>query len=165
MISFRQDNFWFNYRAVGIITRPDAQGTTEILVTTEAHLPFCYLPGGRVKLGEDAKTALTREIKEELGVRAEIGALLIVAETFHPHADGSQGHNVELYFSVILPEASAVYDAATPFSGCETEPALTFFWQRSNAKGNGVRPLVPYFLRDLLSQPLPSYPVHIVHRE
>jgi 8-oxo-dGTP pyrophosphatase MutT (NUDIX family) len=165
MISFRRDAFQFNYRAAGIITRPGAAGGTEVLVTTEAHLPFCYLPGGRVELGEDAQTALVREMREELGMRAAVGSLLVVAETFHPHGDGSQGHNVELYFSVSLPNAPQLYEAASAFPGCDSELDLLFFWQRPDADGLGVRPLVPFFLRGLLGQPLPPHPIHIVHRE
>ncbi|MES2463284.1 MAG: NUDIX domain-containing protein [Armatimonadota bacterium] len=165
MISFRKDNFQFNYRAAAIITRTDATNTVEVLVTTESHLPFCYLPGGRVEMGEEARAALEREIWEELHKTAEVGDLLVVAETFHPHSDGLQGHNVELYFAVSLPSARKIYEAAAPFPGSESEPALTFFWQRPDATGDDVRSLVPLFLRDLLSKPLPSSPVHIIHRE
>lgn len=39
-----------------------------------------YLPGGHVEFGESARTALCREIKEELGCRAVAGAFLGVVE-------------------------------------------------------------------------------------
>jgi 8-oxo-dGTP diphosphatase len=35
-------------------------------------------PGGKVEPGEDDRTALARELLEELGVRAEVGALVAV---------------------------------------------------------------------------------------
>jgi 8-oxo-dGTP diphosphatase len=36
----------------------------------------CYLPGGRIEPGEDARTALAREIEEECGWTAAVGARL-----------------------------------------------------------------------------------------
>ncbi len=45
---------------------------------------YYLLPGGGVDYGEKIKTALEREIHEELGVSAEAGKLLFVAESIHP---------------------------------------------------------------------------------
>ena len=36
-------------------------------------------PGGKIELGESPELALARELKEELGIEAEIGALKLVA--------------------------------------------------------------------------------------
>lgn len=38
-------------------------------------------PGGKVEAGEDAATALARELDEELGLGVEVGALVAVGET------------------------------------------------------------------------------------
>ena len=45
------------------------------------------LPGGKVEPGESDQAALTRELREELGIEVEVGAF--VAEATHAYAHGS----------------------------------------------------------------------------
>jgi ADP-ribose pyrophosphatase YjhB (NUDIX family) len=56
------------------------------------------LPGGILEHGEDPKECMKREIKEELGVDAEIGRLLYI-NTFTRKKDNI--HFVEFFFEIL----------------------------------------------------------------
>lgn len=54
-----------------------------ILLIRRGHPPqvnFWAIPGGHVEVGELLKTAIQREIKEELGVEVDVGALVYFTE-------------------------------------------------------------------------------------
>lgn len=53
-------------------------------------------PGGKIEPGEDAPTALRRELEEELGIHAHIGRK--VAQLQHRYANGNA---VELHFLLV----------------------------------------------------------------
>ncbi|SRR5579875_1451381 len=53
-------------------------------------------PGGKVEPGEDAAQALRRELEEELGIRAEIGAEIAQLQHHYPN-----GNAVELHFFLV----------------------------------------------------------------
>ena len=60
----------FNFRVGAVIT--DGK---RLLVTADSHSPWYWVTGGRVKFGETTEAAVLREIREELGVNAEIDRL------------------------------------------------------------------------------------------
>lgn len=57
---------------------------------------YVALPGGHVDPGEDCKTALRREIEEELGAHATIGDLVFVAEEIYAGRSQSETSRHEL---------------------------------------------------------------------
>ena len=80
-----------------------------------------YLPGGHVDAGESLKYALARELKEELGVAAEVGDYLGTVE----HAwedDNGQHHEINHLFKVTSTELSV---DETPDS---LEDHIEFLW-------------------------------------
>jgi 8-oxo-dGTP diphosphatase len=71
-------------RAAGLIVKGDAL----LLVNhTKRGRSYWLLPGGGVKLGEDIKTALKREIHEEINLDGTVRDLLFVFESFSSQED------------------------------------------------------------------------------
>lgn len=65
----------------------------------------CYLPGGHIEFGESARQALVREIREELGLRAEAGDFLAVAENAFSQ-EGEPHCELNLVFRLSVPGLS-----------------------------------------------------------
>lgn len=61
-----------------------------------------YLPGGHIEFGETGRTALLREVKEELGLDGETGRFLgVVENAFEQH--GKPHAEINLVYELKLP--------------------------------------------------------------
>ncbi len=49
---------------------------------------YWSIPGGVIELGEKAREAVKREVKEECGIEVEVGPVLEVVDSIHRDADG-----------------------------------------------------------------------------
>ena len=85
------------------------------------------LPGGRVDAGEQAASAVVREMMEEADEQVECGELLYVIENFFEHNDSPQ-HEIGLYFRTVLPPGSRLRDKTRSHAGTEGAKALEFRW-------------------------------------
>lgn len=88
----------FKFRVNGILMHDD----NEILVVKMDNNPFYCLPGGHVKLGEDSKSAVVREIKEETGYDSHICKLVSVTENFFVRKNGKKIHELGFYYLLNL---------------------------------------------------------------
>jgi 8-oxo-dGTP diphosphatase len=83
-----------------IVRKSKNEDADEILIcqrTETQPLPLKWeFPGGKIEPGEQPAEALARELEEELGIRAKIGAK--VASLQHHYASGT---HVELHFFLV----------------------------------------------------------------
>lgn len=156
MISFRSGSHRFHLRAAAIIVHNGA-----VLLHRADDDDFWALPGGRVEAGEDAASAVVREMQEELGISVSATRLACVVENFFSYA-GERHHETGLYFQVDLEPGSLVLTAKGPYQGQEGNRKLTFSWHavESLAKVD----LRPSFLSSVLAEPNSPFR-HVVHRD
>lgn len=62
--------------AGGVVLRRAADGETEVLLVHRPRYDDWSIPKGKLELGETHEAAALREVEEETGVRAELGAEL-----------------------------------------------------------------------------------------
>jgi 8-oxo-dGTP diphosphatase len=67
-------------KEVSVMAWIEVDGGGVLLVGQAAGLKFWTLPGGKVKQGELLVRALKREVREETGLRIEVGSLLGVLD-------------------------------------------------------------------------------------
>lgn len=103
---FHVEHQVFNYRVAGVLIE-----NGYVLLHRSKIETHWSLPGGRVKLGEDAKVSLQREMVEELALDIKITRYLWTVENFFSYA-GKEIHELGLYFKIKA-------DKTLPFHGGE----------------------------------------------
>jgi len=86
----------FNHRAAAVIVKEG-----HLLIHRNVRDDFWALPGGRIRLMESGAEAVIREIKEELGLAAEVSRFLSVHENFFTY-DEISFHEVGFYYEVTV---------------------------------------------------------------
>lgn len=115
-ISWSTPGETFNLRVAAVITHD-----RKILLCTVDGLGYWFLPGGRVRFGEPAQFALSRELAEELGRQFPAGRLALVVENIY--RDSSLQHEVGLYYRLTWPATLSDSDLDGG-----TEPSHRFRW-------------------------------------
>jgi 8-oxo-dGTP pyrophosphatase MutT (NUDIX family) len=95
---FHVEHQVFNYRVAGILIQDG-----HVLIHRSKLETHCSLPGGRVKLREDARTSLKREMAEELALDVDVLNHLCTIENFFTY-NGKNIHEVGLYFELLAPD-------------------------------------------------------------
>lgn len=114
------------------------------------------LEGGRVKILEDSKTSIKREIKEELGLDVKVDNLIWITENFFEY-NNKNFHEIGLYYKVSLTEGNFnVHKEA--FYG-EEGGRLIYKWTPISELDDML--LYPEFLKNSLKK-IPSNPIHLI---
>jgi len=155
MISVDIANHRFQLRAAAVVVHDGF-----VLLHRLEGYKFWALPGGRVEPGEDARSALEREMLEELNEDVECAELLYVVENFFEHA-AKPNHEIGLYFRAQLSPVSTLLDKSRTHAGVEDGKRLEFRWFL--IKQLHDVDLRPSFLGTSLSKPTLDFQ-HMVQR-
>lgn len=105
-------NTVFGVRATALIVQ-----NNQLLVTKEGD--YFYTIGGAIQVNESTEEAVVREVREELGVRAQAGQLAFVVENRFEQ-DGVSYHNIEFHYLVnLLEEAPLTMQEDEKMQPCE----------------------------------------------
>jgi ADP-ribose pyrophosphatase YjhB (NUDIX family) len=117
---FHVEHQVFNYRVAGVMIKEGS-----VLMHRAKTETNWSLPGGRVKLGEDAQTSLHREMKEELDLNVTVDGFLWTVENFFTYAE-KEIHEVGLYFKITAKNPLLLHDGEE-FTVLEAD-RLVFKW-------------------------------------
>lgn len=155
MIHFKTPEGVFNHRVAAVII-----DSGYLLLHKGEKDDFWSLPGGRLELLEDSKTALEREFIEEVNEELLIERMLWIVENFFEY-EGKQFHELGMYYKASLVNQHAeLKDKEKEHIGHEPEAKLIYKWFK--LEDVATMRLFPSFLRAGV-QDLPSGCEHLVH--
>lgn len=121
-LTFKTENGVFNYRVCAVIKH-----NNKLLAMKNNNTPYYFLPGGRVDLNETSDNAMLRELKEELGIDANIVRPLWFAQTFFlEDTTNEKFHELCIYYLVDVSDTDLVNQQR--FEGLVTWNHEVFEW-------------------------------------
>ncbi|MGG0655357.1 NUDIX hydrolase [Rummeliibacillus pycnus] len=150
---FKTEQGIFNYRVVGVLVKEG-----HILIHKSVNDSNWSLPGGRVKILEQAQNGLQRELQEELGIDVQIERLLWSVENFFKYNEDNF-HEIGFYYQVSTDKDYEIN--SNQFYGIEGE-SLIYKWVPI-AQLDEVD-LYPEFIKTEIKD-ITHYPKHIVVKD
>lgn len=127
---------------IEIIARAAILHRGKILLCKRKVADYFFLPGGHVEFGESIPAALSREIKEELGVSVKKIKFLAIAENIFKY---------KKYKSGIAHEINFLYQVSLKNNNVRAlEKHLTFEWV--DLKSIGKRKILPEIIKKKLRE-------------
>lgn len=96
MISVDINGIRFTHRVGGIAVRDG-----RVMLNRARDGAYWFIPGGRIEEGEDSRTALVREMREEIGQEVAPGDLVCTMENFFEHGN-RRFHELGIYYSMAV---------------------------------------------------------------
>jgi len=128
MISYQEENNKFNFRVSAIILDPSKKYI--LIHKIKGRDEFWLLPGGRMEMLESTESGISRELKEELGLKISKKRLVIISEDFFNFNKQSY-HELGFTYLITLPKNSPLLKKQGLFNGIEGEK-YQFKWHRIN---------------------------------
>jgi len=112
----------FNIRVYGILVNDKKQ----VLVSDEYIRGGYYtkFPGGGLEFGEGTRECLKRELKEELGIDAEIGEHIYTTDYFQLSAFNPEHQIISIYYFASQPEELKILLKNKPFDFDEQQMTI-----------------------------------------
>jgi len=121
----------------------------QIVLAKHKKLNVYFMPGGHGEFGETVETALTREIKEEMGIDVKLGKLWAIMENFF-----NDVHEISFIYTAEIPDK--------PIASCEQD--LEIFWtQLSDLKKLNHLPI--QLVKPLINDHSKQGPFHFIYKD
>jgi len=93
IIQVKNEEQKFKFRVSGLLVHDG-----KLLTVDMDNSGFLCLPGGYIELGEDSKTAILREMEEEVKYSVQVNKCVAVVENFFVNKKGIKMHEVAFYY-------------------------------------------------------------------
>ena len=125
IITIKNENLRFGVRVGAIIFNKDF---SKIFLQKQEKYDFYMFPGGRLEINEDTKTAIKRELEEELGIKEDL-KLKYICESFIKFPK-SNYHEIGFYYITNIDESKYGYDKNVKYNSLdeENDGKSTFEW-------------------------------------
>jgi len=136
-IKLKSDDYDFKFRIAGCLLVDDS-----ILTVQMCNNGFYCFPGGHLQLGEDSKTAIIREFKEETKFDCHVEKLFAIVENFFKNNSGKLIHEV-CFFYLLKSEGMKKNDFTLTENDENVLKNLEFKWYKlSELESVNFKPII-----------------------
>ncbi len=134
VITIKEQGSRFGVRVAAIIFNHDM---SRIFMQKQNDNDYYMFPGGRLEAHEDSKTAILRELDEELGIK-ENAQLKYITESFIQFPNNKKYHEIGFYFIVKIDEQKYNYNLDKTYNSLdeENDGKSEFVWLDKNELKN-----------------------------
>ncbi len=164
VITIKNQDSRFGVRVAAIIFNHDM---TKIFMQKQNEHDYYMFPGGRLEIHEDSKTAILRELDEELGIK-EDAKLKFITESFIQFPNNKKYHEIGFYFIVRIEEEKYNYELDKTYNSLdeENDGKSEFIWiDKNELKKYKIMP--NFIIEKIINNNFDNYDIveHLVYKE